>query len=163
MIFLSDNKCLLKAIANMKGNLFAPCLYGKVCFYDTHNGVKVNAVIYNLPPNKSGFYGFHLHRKGNCSWPDFLKAEGHYNPDKFLHPLHAGDFPMLLATDKNNAFLSFITTRFKVKEIIGRSVIIHYERDDYTTKPSGDAGAKIACGVIHKICKQDCESSFSLK
>ena len=96
-----------------------------------------------------GFTDFHIHEIGNCALPDFSGAKGHYNPQNTAHPLHAGDFPMLLATDSMDAWLSFITTRFSVQDIIGRSVIVHLGRDDYTSQPSGDSGKRIGCGVIY--------------
>jgi Cu-Zn family superoxide dismutase len=148
---MTSIKECLKAKADMHGNLFAPYLSGTVQFYETPVGVKVSAVICNLPPNDTGFYGFHLHQRGNCMGIDFKRAGEHYNPKDLKHPLHAGDFPMLLVTDKSDAYLSFVTTRFTINEIIGRSVIIHYDVDDYTSQPSGNAGIRIGCGIICKV------------
>ena len=62
-----------------------------------------------------------------------------------------GDFPMLMATSANDAWLSFVTTRFSVCDVIGRSIVIHAERDDYTSQPAGDSGARIGCGIIQAI------------
>lgn len=146
-----DMRECLKAEADVRGNFHAPFLSGTVCFYDTPIGVKVSTVVNNLPPNKTGFYGFHLHEVGGCSDVDFAKAGGHYNPDFLLHPLHAGDFPMLLATRNLQAHLCFVTTRFKIEDIIGRAVIIHNDVDDYTSQPSGNAGKRIGCGVIYAV------------
>jgi len=141
----------LKAKAEIIGNELAPQLKGTVCFYNTPVGIKVSTLICNLPPNKTGFYGFHLHEIGDCSDNDFGGAGGHYNPNSLPHPMHAGDFPMLLATDNNDAYLTFVTTRFTIKEVINRSVIIHMDADDYTSQPSGNAGKRIGCGVIERI------------
>ncbi|MEZ4357381.1 MAG: superoxide dismutase family protein [Eubacteriales bacterium] len=142
------NQYNYKAMAMVKGSADAPDLNGTVWFMETPIGVHVDAKIFNLPPNKTGFYGFHLHEVGSCIEPDFESAKGHYNPEGYTHPMHAGDFPMLLATDTMDAYLSFVTTRFALKDVIGRSVIIHMDRDDYTSQPSGDAGKRIGCGVI---------------
>jgi Cu-Zn family superoxide dismutase len=142
---------LLSAAAMVRGNAAAPRLRGTVWFSDTPEGVRVRARIYGLPANETGFYGFHLHTAGNCALPDFSEAKGHYNPTGKPHPEHAGDFPMLLATDAMDAWLSFITTRFTVRDIIGRSVIIHAGRDDYTSQPAGDSGARIGCGIIQAL------------
>lgn len=139
----------LKAKADIVGNTSAPYLRGTVYFYKTPVGVKVNVIIHNLPSNKTGFYGFHLHEIGNCTGINFAQAGGHYNPDNIRHPLHAGDFPMLLVTEKNEAHLSFVTTRFTIEEVLNRSVIIHLDADDYTSQPSGNAGKRIGCGVIY--------------
>lgn len=108
----------------------------------------MDAHVSGLPPNNTGFYGFHIHETGSCARPDFSDSGGHYNPGNMEHPMHAGDFPMLLATRSGNAWLSFITSRFTVKDIVGRSVIIHGMRDDYTSQPAGDSGKRIGCGII---------------
>ena len=139
------------AIAVILGNLYAPNLYGRVWFSDKSNGVYVCAKVYSLPKNDTGFYGFHVHTVGNCSLPGFAEAKGHYNPQNFPHPLHAGDFPMLIANSNMEAELSFITSRFIVRDIIGRAVIIHEGRDDYSSQPSGDSGKRIGCGIIHAL------------
>lgn len=77
----------------------------------------------------------------------FADAMSHYDPRGCAHPYHAGDLPPLFG---NNSFaLSvFLTDRFSVHEVIGRTVIIHDHPDDFTTQPSGNSGTKIACGVI---------------
>lgn len=144
-------KDYFSAIAKVEGNAEAPGLHGNVWFFDTPDGVRVNAQIYDLPPNETGFYGFHVHEVGDCSAPDFSSAKGHYNPTGAPHPKHAGDFPMLLATSANDAWLSFITTRFTVRDVIGRAVIIHSGRDDYTSQPAGDSGPRIGCGAIQPL------------
>ena len=74
----------------------------------------------------------------------------HFNPSDCPHPYHAGDFPQLLSNG-GFAYLQFITERINVEEIIGRTVIIHYGSDDFVSQPSGNAGEKIACGVIEKL------------
>ncbi len=139
------------AIALVRGNSLAPGLSGVVRFFDTPAGVRVDARIQGLPRNKTGFYGFHLHETGECVPPDFVSAQGHYNPSGAEHPLHAGDFPPLLATDALEAWLAFVTTRITIRDIIGRSVIIHTQRDDLTSQPAGDAGQRIGCGVIRML------------
>ena len=78
---------------------------------------------------------------------EFADALTHYNPNHCLHPSHAGDFPPLL---QNNgyAYMSFLTNQFRVKDILGKVVIIHDSPDDFTSQPSGNSGKKIACGKI---------------
>lgn len=71
----------------------------------------------------------------------------HYNPDGAEHSHHAGDMPPLFV-DKSSAWSAFLTERFDVREVIGKTVVIHRRRDDFTTQPSGDAGEKIAEGII---------------
>lgn len=126
---------------------------GRVRFIQTPRGVEVTADVTGLPPNSIGFYAFHLH-EGPCGGAGsdparyFAESGDHYNPAGALHPRHAGDFPPLLATAAGTAHLSFLTDRFPLRDVIGRSVIIHFNPDDFKTQPSGDAGRKMACGVI---------------
>lgn len=77
-------------------------------------------------------------------------AMAHYDPGSCEHPHHAGDLPPLFG---NNGFAlcAFLTNRFSVDEVVGRTVIIHDRPDDFTTQPSGNSGMKIACGVIRRI------------
>jgi superoxide dismutase, Cu-Zn family len=139
------------AAATIRGSALAPELSGIVRFFDTAAGIRVDAHIRGLPHNETGFYGFHVHDIGECAPTEFSSAKGHYNPAGTAHPLHAGDFPMLLATNTMEAWLAFVTTRFTVYEIIGRSVIIHGSRDDYTSQPAGDSSPRIGCGVIRAL------------
>ena len=81
---------------------------------------------------------------------EFANAKTHYNPQNCPHPYHAGDLPPLL---ENNGYcyMSIFLNKFKVKDIIGKVVIIHDMPDDFTTQPSGNSGTKIACGKIMKF------------
>ena len=74
-------------------------------------------------------------------------AKAHYNPDNCEHPYHAGDMPPIFGNN-GYAFSIFLTNRFCTDEIIGKTVIIHLQPDDFHSQPSGDSGAKIACGEI---------------
>ena len=141
------------AIAKIKGNSDYPNLHGTVTFKQTSKGVLVTAEIYGLPHEdgcNSGILAFHIHSgtscTGNASDP-FADADGHYNPNGCSHPYHAGDLPPLFGND-GYAYMSVLTDRFTVKEIIGKVVIIHSQPDDFKTQPSGDSGVKIACGKI---------------
>lgn len=140
-----------RAMAMIKGSSAVPQLTGVVWLTDTPAGVRVEAQVKGLPHSETGFYGFHLHERGSCLPPDFTSAKGHYNPADVPHPQHAGDFPMLMATGQNEAWLSFMTSRFSVCDVIGRAVVIHAQRDDYTTQPAGDAGERIGCGIIQSV------------
>ena len=90
----------------------------------------------------------HIHEGGACTGDGFADTGGHYNPAGADHPCHAGDLPPLFATGGGRAELRVLTDRFSVREIIGRTVVIHSGPDDFTTQPAGNAGSKIACGVI---------------
>jgi len=71
----------------------------------------------------------------------------HYNPDTCPHPHHAGDLPPLFRAD-GYAFAMFLTDRFSVQELIGKTMILHSGPDDFTTRPAGNSRTKIACGTI---------------
>lgn len=69
-----------------------------------------------------------------------------------LHPDHAGDLPPLMRSN-GNAFSAVVTDRFTPSDIVGRTVVIHSNPDDFSTQPSGNAGKKIACGVIRRAAE----------
>lgn len=145
------------AKAIVKGSRNYNRINGTVDFYRTKLGTLVKAKIKGLPDTddkcKSPVFAFHIHSgnkcKGNNNDP-FADALTHYNPDNCKHPYHAGDLPPLFG---NNGYVYsiFLTNRFIIDEIIGKTIIIHANPDDFTTQPSGNAGEKIACGVIKKV------------
>lgn len=138
------------AVARITGGVEAPRLSGCVEFYQENGCVLVVARILGLPKeSETGLFGFHIHQGRNCSGAEFSGTEGHYNPTGLPHPEHSGDLPPLLRC-RGNAYLSFRTDRFSVNEIIGRTVVIHSDPDDFHTQPAGNARRKIACGVIRK-------------
>ena len=144
------------ATAELKGISKYPTVRGTVNFYDTYGGTILVLQIEGIPDeitkDSSGFLGFHIHEghccSGNAQNP-FDDAGGHFNPDCCPHPEHAGDMPPLLA-NCGYALQVFMTNNYSVDEIIGRTVIIHAEPDDFTTQPSGNAGEMIACGEIKR-------------
>lgn len=131
----------------IKGSEAYPNIHGEVLFYNEKNDVLIHADICGLPQNDSGFYGFHIHEGTDCG-SNFKNTGGHLNLEECPHPFHTGDLPPLLSCS-GNAYMTVKTDRFKVKDIIGRTVIIHYGADDFRTQPSGDSGEKIACGIIN--------------
>ena len=138
------------AVARITGGEETPQLSGCVRFYQENGCVLIEAEISGLPKtSKTGFFGFHIHQGRDCSGAEFSGTEGHYNPTEQVHPEHAGDLPPLLWCE-GNAYLSVKTDRFSVNEIIGRTVVIHSDPDDFHTQPAGNAGKKIACGVIQR-------------
>lgn len=146
--------CKPGAIACIRGNAQYPQLCGALKFFSTpYVGVLVTAEIYGLPnmdtPDSSDFYAMHIHEAGDCT-PPFSKTGAHYNPTEKPHPYHAGDMLPLMG-NQGFAWLAFYDERFTIPDIIGRSVIIHKMADDFTTQPSGNAGEKIACGVICSV------------
>lgn len=135
------------AVARIKGGMSAPCLHGEVRFYQQPGSVLVVADIVGLPPNSKGFYGFHIHEGASCTGADFADTGGHYNPANTEHPNHAGDLPPLMLSG-GSAYMAVKTDRFCVRDIIGRTVVIHDDPDDFRSQPAGNSGMKIACGVI---------------
>ena len=138
------------AVAEIRGGTEAPQLTGCVQFFQERDCVLIVARILGMPrESKTGFFGFHIHQGADCSGDGFSGTEGHYNPGERAHPEHAGDLPPLLRC-RGEAYLAVRTDRFSVREIIGRTVVIHSDPDDFHTQPAGNAGKKIACGVIRK-------------
>ena len=141
------------AWAAVRGNQTHPRLLGSVKFFQTQAGVLVLAEVWGLPgqeENPSGIFGFHIHSGHSCAGTpeqEFAEAGGHLNPGEKPHPLHMGDLPPLFARS-GYAWTAFLTSRFTVRDILGHTVIIHAGPDDFTSQPSGNAGAMIACGEI---------------
>lgn len=151
-----------KAYAQFTGSIYAPNLTGNIFFHSVQGGTEVYVEVWGLPlyqPATNGNapispFGFHIHEYGVCQIEDpmnpYESAGSHYNPNKQPHGNHAGDFPVLFS---NNGYarMSFFTNKFKPKDIINRSVIIHQNPDDYRSQPSGDSGKRIGCGVIKSM------------
>lgn len=142
------------ARANIAGGKDYPNLHGRVDFYPYKKGTLVIAELWGLPysDEKCGenICALHIHQGGKCErgeGEDFLSALGHYNPEGCPHPAHAGDLPPLFV-NRGYAWLGCYTERFTPNQVVGKTVIIHSMRDDFTTQPSGDAGIRIGCGVI---------------
>ncbi len=130
---------------------------GTVVFSEAGNKLRVIAEVRGLSP---GPHGFHIHEKGDCSAPDGTSAGGHFNPTGKPHgnpehaDHHAGDLPQLVADAKGVAKLVGYIDGLKLNDgeggIVGRSVIVHATADDFKTQPTGNSGARLACGVIVK-------------
>lgn len=146
-----------QAQAAVSGGAEYPDISGIVRFYQTDMGTAVFADITGLPGSKDycrdPIFAFHIHEGMSCSGtPEdpFSASMTHYNPGNCEHPYHAGDMPPLFG-NTGTALSVFLTDRFSVDEIIGRTVIIHDKPDDFTTQPSGNSGKKIACGIIRRF------------
>lgn len=127
---------------------------GMVTFIRVKEGVRVAARITGLTPGK---HGFHVHEKGDCSAPDASSAGGHFNPTAMPHggptghERHVGDFGNLEADESGNALYSKVfpgLTFEGASSIAGRALIVHAKADDLKTQPTGDAGGRVACGII---------------
>ncbi|MGH8706896.1 MAG: superoxide dismutase family protein [Burkholderiales bacterium] len=128
---------------------------GEVTFEQVGGKLRVTAQVIGLKPGQE--HGFHIHDVGDCSSGDGMSAKGHFNPYGKPHgpqgsEHHAGDMPNLKADGKGRvrmtAELDVVTVSAGPASIIGRAVIVHADPDDYTTQPTGNAGARMACGVI---------------
>jgi len=123
------------------------------------DAVSILGEITGLEPGKE--VGFHVHEFGDCSLPDFASAGAHFNPTMDPHggpkskARHLGDLPNAKA-DKNGRALIDVTVKGPnlvdkdgaPTAILGKALVVHAMRDDYKTQPSGDSGARVACGVI---------------
>ena len=143
-----------QAVARVHGSREYPEVCGFVYFYQMADGVLVAARVTGLPKptqgHPSGIFGFHIHSGSQCagtSEDPFADTLGHYNPEKTLHPNHAGDLPPLFG-NRGFAFQVFFTDRFCVQEVLHKTVVVHSGPDDLTSQPAGNAGKKIACGEI---------------
>lgn len=140
------------AEAVIRGSREYPAISGRVRFYRTDPGTVVFAEVRGLPC-KEAIFAFHIHEGNVCTGNEsdpFLDVGAHYDPKGCMHPYHAGDLPPLFANRKGLALSVFLTDRFSVQEIIGRTIIIHDKPDDFSKQPSGNAGQKIACGIIRQ-------------
>ncbi len=143
------------ATAKMEGTKKFKAVKGTVEFKEVDDGVEVTANIEGL---KKGDHGFHIHEKGDCSAPDAASAGGHFNPSKHKHGApdaaehHEGDLGNLTADKDGKATKTFtmkgITLGDGETSIVGKGFIIHEKADDMKTQPTGNAGGRVACGVI---------------
>ncbi|HEX3025946.1 MAG TPA: superoxide dismutase family protein [Clostridia bacterium] len=150
------------AAAVLRGSVLAPRISGTVEFYPVESGTVVRVDVCGLPVympaaegrQPVGPFGFHIHEGNSCTPADgmnpFSSSGGHYNPARQPHGNHAGDLPVLFS-NHGCAHMCVFTDQFRVEEVIGRTVIIHQNPDDFRTQPAGNSGLKIACGVISRI------------
>jgi len=135
--------------ANIEGNKIAPDLKGVMFLYPYNDGTIVEIEVINMPKDTSQPYALHIHEGNSCDGENFESSKGHYNPTKQSHPMHSGDLPPLFSNN-GYSYMRVYTNRFTPDQVVGRTVIIHNGVDDFKTQPSGNSGAKIACGVIEE-------------
>lgn len=150
------SNCPPDARAELRGSPAHPNLRGTVDFYQHNDGVLLVAEVWGLPAPVTScaapIFALHIHEGGSCTGTaedPFADAGVHYNPGLCPHPAHAGDLPPLFG-NRGYAFLAVFTARFSVDEVLGRTVIVHSEPDDFKTQPAGNAGKKIGCGMIRR-------------
>jgi len=132
---------------------------GTVMFTEKDGVVSMAAEISGAEP---GTHAIHIHEKGDCSAADGTSAAGHWNPTKENHgkwgsgPCHRGDIGNIEVGADGKGKISMSTNLWCVgcndmnKDIVGKAIIIHAKADDFTTQPTGNAGARLGCGVIVK-------------
>jgi Cu-Zn family superoxide dismutase len=156
---LSANAKLYDTIGNQVGDVKLT--------QEGNGSVLIQARVHDLPP---GFHGFHVHAVGECA-PPFTSAGGHFDLDAHTHKNHSGDFPVLLVNADGTANAKFHTERFSVADLFdadGSAIIVHANPDNYTNIPpryspapdattlaTGDAGDRIACGVVEKVVEKE--------
>jgi len=153
----SNNKTVtLKAAAGIMSKNSSDAS-GTVTFIETDGKVTMTANISGLTP---GNHAIHIHAVGDCSKDDGSSAGGHWNPINVDHgkwgstPFHNGDIGNILADENGIGTISRKTDLWcincadEAKNIIGKAIIIHEGSDDYSSQPSGAAGARIGCGEI---------------
>lgn len=139
-----------QAIACVRGGMGAPRLKGTVRFYAIPGGTLVTAEVSGLPENDTGFFAVHIHEGSGCGGTDFSDTGGHYNPDAREHPV---------TRETCRRCSAWVVGRFsrwrradsRPARLVGRTVVIHGSADDFHTQPAGNAGKKIACGVIRRV------------
>ena len=129
---------------------------GTVRFHRTGDGVHVSGELTGLTPNVK--HGFHVHEFGDCSAPDGASAGGHFAPEGHPHGApdpgqhHAGDLGNVEADSAGRAKVDVtvpgLTLATGDRALVGRALIVHAQPDDLTSQPTGNAGARVGCGVI---------------
>jgi Cu-Zn family superoxide dismutase len=131
-------------------------LTGIAMFVQDSSGVTLQLNVENTPP---GEHAVHLHETGDCSAADGTSAGGHWNPSMEDHgkwgepPHHLGDVGNIVVGEDGMGAITLTTDRWSIgtgaeNDILGRSIIVHADKDDFTSQPTGAAGGRIGCGVI---------------
>ena len=134
---------------------------GTVTLAPSPTGIHFTGSLSGLP---AGTHGIHLHAVGRCDAPDFASAGGHYNPASTHHGLenpagpHAGDFPNVVVGSDGSTTLDLTNPRVTLDvnpvgglfDADGTAIVVHAGADDQRSDPSGNSGARIACGVIER-------------
>jgi Cu-Zn family superoxide dismutase len=135
-----------------------PGVEGTLTFTVADGGVRLTGTLSGLGAGAT--HALHVHEHGRCERPDFASAGAHFNPAGVDHgnregdgPHHAGDMPNQVAGADGVAVVDLVLDDLTIgdggpNDIVGKSVVVHEQRDDYRTQPTGDAGGRLACGLI---------------
>lgn len=130
---------------------------GTLTLHAETGGVRISGELTGLKPGSE--HGFHIHENGDCSAPDATSAGGHFNPAGQAHGSmeadvhHAGDMPNQRANAEGVADVNMLVHDISLdpgnaENVVGRALVVHEQPDDYKSQPAGNAGPRIACGVI---------------
>jgi len=129
---------------------------GMAVFTLTGTTIMLSIEIKNTPP---GVHAVHIHENGDCSSPDGKSAGGHWNPTEVAHgkwgegEFHLGDIGNITVGDDGTGSIELSTELWEIgmgsiQDVVGKGIIVHAGADDFMSQPSGNAGARIGCGVI---------------
>lgn len=129
---------------------------GTAVFTQDGDQVTLTIEIQNASP---GIHAVHIHENGDCSSPDGKSAGGHWNPTGVAHgkwgegEFHLGDIGNITVGEDGTGSIELTTDLWEIGtgsdvDVVGRGIVVHAGADDFTSQPSGDAGARIGCGAI---------------
>ncbi|MDE0184685.1 MAG: superoxide dismutase family protein [Candidatus Poribacteria bacterium] len=135
---------------------------GTAVFKQSGDSITLTVEIQNAAP---GLHAVHIHEVGDCSSPDGKSAGGHWNPTEVAHgewgvgEFHLGDIGNMTVGDDGTGKIELTTDKWEmgtgsIRDIVGKGIIVHADADDFTSQPSGAAGARIGCGAIALAASQ---------
>ena len=147
------------AEAIIRGGSLAPNIRGELQFYPLNGGTLIRGRFEGFPRRIGNrqvgpHFAMHIHEGRSCGNRSgnnpFSAAGAHFNPTRTRHPHHLGDIPMLTVHDGRATYAHF-DSRFTPEQVIGRTVVIRRDEDDFITQSSGNPGPRIACGPITAV------------
>lgn len=150
-----------RAYAEVFGQKGSP-LRGRAVLTEYESGILIILEIQNAPP---GAHGVHVHEAGDCSEDGFTTVGGHFNPDDRPHGSpeseehHGGDLGNMSVAENGVGMLRLfawdLTVAPGTHSVVGRSIVVHRDTDDFVSQPTGNTGPPIACGVIRSVNAPD--------
>ena len=151
----TDSKLVERAVAHVTA-VGTSGVTGTVSFRRMAMGLEVHVV---LDGQKPGDHGLHVHEKGDCAGMGAMTAGDHFNPGNAPHgsressQRHAGDFGNVTADAAGHVDATFTDTHVALSgetSILGRAIMVHAEKDDGMSQPSGNSGERVGCGIIEE-------------